>query len=311
MSKEQLARNVDVLLIGSGIIGSVYAAQLALSGQPTWVYEHSEHDRDIAINGIKTHDVESQDVEIAKVELAKSPSERSYDLVLVAVSSDQLDSTFPILNMLKGSPHIIVLGNNPDGYSRIPNELPGTIELGFPGIGGSRRDEIVEYVHIPQQPTTLEAKPSQVSSRFEEVLKSRGFQIQRTSNIDGWLAYHSVLISSIAMALIRSGIDASKLGNDRLLLKLMCQSIEEGYAILKNKGTKGLPSNLAVLHQPILRPFAERYWGRTMRSSMGELCFAAHSRHASDEMQALARWVVQQAAHSRAPHKHLDSLLSQ
>jgi hypothetical protein len=38
---------------------------------------------------------------------------------------------------------------------------------------------------------------------------------------------------------------------------------------------------------PLLRLAAVRYWARTMRSPMGELYFAAHSRHAEAEMRAL------------------------
>ena len=32
---------------------------------------------------------------------------------------------------------------------------------------------------------------------------------------------------------------------------------------------------------------AVRYWARAMHSPMGELCFAAHARHAEAEMRAL------------------------
>jgi hypothetical protein len=46
---------------------------------------------------------------------------------------------------------------------------------------------------------------------------------------------------------------------------------------------------LAWLDSPLLRVVAVRCWARTMRSPMGELCFAAHARHAEAEMRALAR----------------------
>jgi 2-dehydropantoate 2-reductase len=69
----------------------------------------------------------------------------------------------------------------------------------------------------------------------------------------------------------------------------MCQAITEAFAALRTDGTAGLPRNLAVLHSPLLRPVAVRYWARTMRSPMGELCFAAHTRHAAAEMRALGR----------------------
>jgi hypothetical protein len=69
----------------------------------------------------------------------------------------------------------------------------------------------------------------------------------------------------------------------------MCRALTEAFAALRASGTAGLPRNLAVLHSPLPREVAVRYWARTMRSPMGELCFAAHARHAEAEMRTLAR----------------------
>jgi hypothetical protein len=55
-----------------------------------------------------------------------------------------------------------------------------------------------------------------------------------------------------------------------------------------------------VLHNPILSPIAVRYWARTMRSPMGELCFAAPRRHAEAEMRALAHDVATRITDSPA-----------
>lgn len=145
------------------------------------------------------------------------------------------------MRRLLGSPHIIFLGNNPDGAARIPDNLPGTYELGF---------------------------------------------------------------------FFRSGVNAEALGRDRALLRLMCESIEEGFAVLAAQGRGGLPRNLSILHTPILRPFAVNYWGRSMRSPAGELCFAAHTRHAPNEVRTLAAWGLRQAVGSKISHGHLDELLT-
>jgi 2-dehydropantoate 2-reductase len=80
----------------------------------------------------------------------------------------------------------------------------------------------------------------------------------------------------------------------------MCQAITQAFAALRADGTAGLPRNLAVLHSPPLRALAVRYWARTMRSPAGELCFAAHSRHAEAEMRALAHDVTVKITHSPA-----------
>jgi hypothetical protein len=106
--------------------------------------------------------------------------------------------------------------------------------------------------------------------------------------MDGWLAYHAAFVACITAALYRCGTDPCRLDADRQTLTLMCQAITEAFAALRASGVAGLPRNLAVLHKPVLRTFPIRYWARTMRSPMGELCFAAHARHAEAEMRALA-----------------------
>lgn len=302
---------MDILLIGSGVIGSVYGAQLALGGQRVWVYEYTDHDRLISRNGIQIRDLSTDQIATASVRLATNPFERTFDVVLVAVRSDQLASTFSTLRKLTSSPHIIFLGNNPNGKQVIPKDLSGNFELGFPGIGGNLTDGVAEYLRIPQQPTTLERPASQISLQIEAILRTRGFQIQRTKDIDGWLAYHAVFVSSIAMALLRVNSDARALSNDKPLLALMCRSIEEGFAALRSEGHEGLPRNLAILHNPLLRPIAIHYWAKTMRSPMGEVCFAAHTRHAPNEMRELAAWAYRHAAKSRVSHEGLDQLVAE
>jgi hypothetical protein len=87
----------------------------------------------------------------------------------------------------------------------------------------------------------------------------------------------------------------------------MCQAITEAFSGQRAKGTAGLPRNLAVLHNPLLRPVAVRYWARTMRSPMGELCFAAHARHAAAEMRALGDDVTAQITDAPALSELLRS----
>src|SRR6202034_921350 len=140
-------------------------------------------------------------------------------------------------------------------------------------------------------------------------LSSRGFAIQRVADMDGWLAYHAAFVACVAAALYRCGTDPVRLAENRPVLALMCQAITGAFAGLHSQGTAGRPRNLSVLHSPLLKPVAVRYWARTMRSPMGELCFAAHSRHAEAEMRALADQVICRIGN--APHtSHLGQLLS-
>jgi ketopantoate reductase len=126
-------------------------------------------------------------------------------------------------------------------------------------------------------------------AELERALRQRGFAVQRVTDMDGWLAYHAAFVACVTAALYRCGTDPSRLAADRQTLTLMCQAITDAFAALRASGVAGLPRNLALLHKPLLRMIAIRYWGRTMGSPTGELWFAAHARHAEAEMRALAR----------------------
>jgi 2-dehydropantoate 2-reductase len=165
--------------------------------------------------------------------------------------------------------------------------VPGDVYLGFPGVGGVMSGGTAEYVRIRQQPTAF---PKETDSRLavlEATLSGRGFGVQRVTDMDGWLVYHAAFVACVAAALYRCGTDPVRLAADRATLTLMCRAITGAFAGLRADGTAGLPRNLAVLHSPALRAVAVRYWARTMRSPMGELAFAAHSRHAEAEMRLL------------------------
>ena len=127
--------------------------------------------------------------------------------------------------------------------------------------------------------------------------------------MDGWLAYHAAFVACVAAALYRCGTDAARLARDHQSLKLMCAAVTEAFAALRQAGVTGLPRNLAMLHSPPLKAIAVRYWARTMRSPAGELCFAAHARHAQAEMRALGDQVTSRLAGAPAT-SHLRQLLT-
>ena len=110
--------------------------------------------------------------------------------------------------------------------------------------------------------------------------------------MNGWLQYHVVFVACVAAALYRCETSALRLASDRSELELMCHAISEGFRALRADHVRGLPRNLAVLHSRLLTPIAIRYWAHTLQTSIGELAFAAHSRHAETEMRALAHDVL-------------------
>ena len=282
---------MKVLVVGAGVVGTVYGAHLAAAGNAVSVLTHGPRTDDVAAGGLCAREVIGGGLAEAGAAVVPDASGH-YDIVLVAVRRDQLASACAGLTGLAGEPAVLFLGNNPGGRAAIAGGLPGDVYLGFPGVGGVLTGGTAEYVRIRQQPTALPETSDPRLAAFESDLTGRGFAVQRVADMDGWLVYHAAFVACICAALYRCGTDPVRLAADRATLTLMCRALTEGFAALRASGTAGLPRNLAVLHSPLLRVVAVRYWARTMRSPMGELCFAAHARHAEAEMRALGRDVA-------------------
>jgi 2-dehydropantoate 2-reductase len=290
---------VKVLIVGAGVIGTVYGAHLAAAGNTVSVLSHGPRTDEVAAAGLCARDVLGGGLARAVTAVVPDASGQ-YDVVLVTVRRDQLGSACAGLAGLAGKPAVVIFGNNPLGRRAMTGDLPGDTYLGFPGVGGVMTGGTAEYIRIRQQPTALQQASDPRLTALEAALSDRGFAVQRVADMDGWLAYHAAFVACVAAALFRCGTDPVRLAADRATLTLMCRAITEAFAALRSSGTAGLPRNLAVLHSPWLRPVAVRYWARTMGSPMGELCFAAHTRHAAGEMRALGRDTTARIANAPA-----------
>jgi 2-dehydropantoate 2-reductase len=277
-----------ILIVGAGVIGTVYGAHLAAATHAVSILSHEPRTGRLAAAGLVADDVLNGSHTHGVVDVVADPADREFDLVLVCVRNDQLAAACARLTGLRGEPVVLFFGNNPGGRSTISDRVRGTVMLGFPGVGGVLRDGTAEYVRIPQQPTALQTGHDARLDEFERTLRGRGLAVQRVPDMDGWLVYHAAFVACVAAALYRCGTDPGRLAANRPALNLMCAALTQAFTALRRAGVRGLPRGLAVLHARPLTAVAVRYWSRLMRSPMGELCFAAHCRHAEPEMQALA-----------------------
>jgi len=288
---------MKVLIIGAGVIGTVYGAHLGAAGHAVSVLAHGERTAEVGRDGLRARDVLADVLTESPAAVVDRADAEAFDLVLVALRRDHLPMVSAQLAMLSEHPVALFFGNNPDGRAGLPADISGPVSLGFPGVGGTINDGLAKYMLIAQQPTALEQGHDPRLDRFHEALEGRGFAVQRVADMSGWLAYHAVFVACVCAALYRSGTDPQRLARSWTELQLMCRAITEGFRGLRNQGVGGLPRNLAVLHARAMQPVAVGYWARSMRSPMGELAFAAHARHAESEMRAVARDVLARVAH--------------
>lgn len=293
-----------VLLIGSGVIGSVYAAQFRKVGCSVSVLHYSKRDDRLASDGLTVYNRVTKDTVRASVSVVRSAGEAQYDIVLVAVSANALVGTAEMLRALRGDPLVVYFGNNPDGRTVLPSGVVGTTLLAFPGIGGAIEGDIVQYTPVDQQPTALESSSHPMRAYIRKVLTDNHFPVQDINDMEGWLKYHAVFIACISQAIVLHEGQPAKLGADALAMREMCRAITEGFALLKRQQVGGAPKNLLLLHSRWLQPIAIRYWTKIMIQPKGEEYFGAHARHAPEEIRQLAGWVLRRTEGAT----HVDDL---
>ena len=154
---------MKMLIVGAGVIGTVYGAHLAAAGHQVSVLSHGPRTDEVATGGMCARDVLGGGRIGLETDVVPDAG-GDYDVVLVAVRRDQLASACARLAVLAGKPAVVFFGNNPAGRAAIPGDLPGDAYLGFPGVGGVMADGTADYVRIRQQPTALQQSPD---SRLE------------------------------------------------------------------------------------------------------------------------------------------------
>lgn len=87
-----------ILVLGAGVIGSVYAGRLLQAGHQVALVARGTRLTDLRTHGLVLDDAESGEHRELLIEVLDVPAtDARYDLVVVAVRSEQLTETLPIL----------------------------------------------------------------------------------------------------------------------------------------------------------------------------------------------------------------------
>ncbi|HUB42480.1 MAG TPA: 2-dehydropantoate 2-reductase N-terminal domain-containing protein [Streptosporangiaceae bacterium] len=114
---------MKVLIVGAGVIGTVYGAHVAAAGHRVSVLRHEPRTGDVATRGLRARDVLDGERIGAETDVVPDASGQ-YDLVLVAVRRDQLASASADLAVLAAQPAVVFFGNNPRAWRPSPATCP-------------------------------------------------------------------------------------------------------------------------------------------------------------------------------------------
>ena len=313
---------MNILVFGAGVIGQVYAGRLLAAGHDITVVARGVTAEQLRQHGIRlrrssvttTHPVavvEPADLGADSQGQGDRPQGHGDrpDVLIICVRRDQLADALPQLRAVDAGLVVVMMniGAAPDNL--LDALGPDRTVLAFPGVGGRRAEGgVVDYVEIPQQPTTI-AAGAPGSAQAREALSSAGFRIAGEHDMPAWLATHTVFITLIGAGILSRGGYAEALGRDRAQVREVVTAVTEGFRALQADGVTITPGALRLLFLTMPRWFAVAYWRRALRGPVGTIAIAPHVRAtASTEFALLAADVLALTGYA-SPCVHLRRLL--
>lgn len=281
-----------ILVLGAGVIGSIYAGRLLEAGHEVVLMARGRRLDDLQAHGLILQDAESGKRTEMPVAVVRRPApDDHFDLVLVPVRAEQLRDTLPVLTAMADGSDVLFFGNTANRQADLVDALGERALFGFPAAGGTCDGPVIKYVLIAQQKTMLgepDGARSSRARRLQDVLENADFPTLVSANIDAWLVGHAAFVVPIAFALYRVDVDPPRLAADRSTMRLMVISTRQAFNTLRSAGNAEIPRNLRALYR-LPNVFVVAYWRRVFASPRGELWFGAHSRAAREEMHTLAQ----------------------
>jgi 2-dehydropantoate 2-reductase len=305
---------MKILIYGAGVIGSIYAALLHEAGPYVTLLARGKKYEYLKQNGVTIKEAVSGKRTVSKVPLTSElKADDFYDLIILTVRLDQLETIVPILNNNHQCPLVMTLLNNPENPAVLAEKLKEKhLILGFPGEAGTYQNNIVNYIQIKQQKTTIGEISGETSGCLKEiktVFKKAGFKMSLSADMEAWLKIHAVFIACISAAIIKENGDPIQLGKEKSTVKIMVRSIWQGFKACQILGMPIAPFNLKMIFMIMPEWFSVLYWQKAMAGQLGVLGIAPHANKAVTEMKLLAQKVLTLVHSSDFPTPTLDSLL--
>lgn len=283
---------MQILIIGAGVIGSIIAARLAISGNQVTVLEIGQRLEQLASQTISIQDGITGQTITAPIRVAPHFNVNdTFDYILAPVQAHHLGDLLPALAANTGSPNIVIMANSLQPVAAY-DQLGPKMLLGFPGMGGGFAGQQVVYrlANPRLQKTSFGELNGVLTPRVKtlvQLFNQAGIPAAAEANMLAWQQTHVSWIVPLAAALYGADIDNFKLASQPELVRKTILAIRETLNVLevrqipitpnKFKWLKYLPIGLQV---PL--------WQKALSDPAIEYLAVRHCQAAPQEIQLLA-----------------------
>ncbi|WP_315119820.1 2-dehydropantoate 2-reductase N-terminal domain-containing protein [uncultured Clostridium sp.] len=307
------ASDKKILIIGAGVIGSIYAVNLSNAGYSVNMLARSRRLTELEEKGLTFYNNKTGSIDRAHVKIInKLYDDDIYDYVFVTVRYEQIeDALWGIKNNC--SRNIVTMVNNPFGYGKW-GEIVGKEKIipAFPGAGGKIENGILYYKLTSRviQPTTFGELSGEKSTRITElyeILKSAGFPISICNNMDPWQKSHLAMVIPMANAIYFDGGDNYSTARNVQAMRNMSLSLKENFNFLKSIGIIITPIKLNIFR---ICPtwFLSFILKSVYKTKFAETLISNHANNAKHEMDLLSNDFNELAKGNGVSLKYLHSM---
>lgn len=307
-------KNKRILFFGTGVIGSIYAGKLALSGQNVTVLARGKRSEELQQKGLVLFSEKFGEEKPKVSVISELKNDDIYDYVFVTLRNDNIKDVLPILSKNQ-SENFVFMVNTANGYSDWIEHLgEERIVPAFPGAGGKIENGVVYYQLTSKavQPTTfgeVNGKERPRTAVLKEIFQQAGFPTTVSKNMDGWQKSHIAMICPLAYGIYYDGGDNYTLSKNKKALTLASQSLKENFAFLNQSQYGVEPAKLNIfrisptfLTSKILSQLFNTKWSETVMCN--------HALAARQEVEILTNDFIQLAEQNGVELKYLKEMTS-
>ena len=204
---------MKILMLGAGVIGTVYGYALAQAGNDVTHYvrpgKKAALDNGVRLRLLDGREKKPVDRDVTyqlKVTETLSPND-DYELFIVSVRHYQLDAVLPLLKANLGQADLLFFNGNWAGFEAVDQAFPRSKYLwGFPVAGGGYQGQHLDAALLDEiRLGEIDGSRTSRLQRISEMFEQAHLKVDTQSNMLHWLWVHFAINCGIIGTAFKAG----------------------------------------------------------------------------------------------------------